>query len=309
MIGVFGARGFVGTGVCEELEVAGDHFVRLGRVSLPALAVAEHVWSLVSAHQAEILELNEELLRELLSVDVVINSAGLAAPTETEYEPLWKTNVLLPAVVDVLCREAGVAHVVHVSSAAVQGHLNPLNEAREWVGQSPYAKSKIAAEELLLDGAGVSTSIYRATSVVGPGRKIVESLIGFYGGRLAPVFGDGSARLPLSALPNTAAAIVALVRSRQTGIFLQPWEGATQSTIADALASNDTRLLSLPAPQFLETLTNRIGEFGGPLTPFVRRAELLIFGQGQDATAMSSTGYEPRVDFIDYIAQLAEDLR
>ena len=56
-------------------------------------------------------------------------------------------------------------------------------------------------------------------------------------------------------------------------------------------------------------MTNRVGEIGGPLTPFVRRAELLIFGQGQDAGAMETVGYEQRVDFADYIAELARALR
>ena len=187
--------------------------------------------------------------------------------------------------------------------------MNPLDETQTWVGQSPYAKSKIAAEQLLLHGAAIPTSIYRATSVVGPGREIVEKLIGFYGGKVAPVFGDGSARLPLSALPNAAAAIVALARAKRPGIFLQPWEGATQSSLATALASDSTRLISLPAPTVLESVTNRVGEIGGPLTPFVRRAELLIFGQGQDAGAMETVGYEQRVDFADYIAELARALR
>lgn len=309
MIGVLGSGGFVGAGVCEELQRSGTAFARLGRVNLPDLAVADDVWHLLEGRVDDIRDLNEGLFQDLSSVDVVINAAGLAAPTETDYEPLWRTNVLLPVVLDVLCREAGVAHIVHVSSAAVQGHLNPLDETRQWGGKSPYAKSKIAAERALLDGALVPSSIYRATSVVGPGRKIVESLIRFYGGRIAPVFGDGSARLPLSALPNTASAIVALAEAKQGGIYLQPWEGATQSLIADALATDETRLLSIPAPRVLELLANRAGDLAGPLTPFVRRAELLIFGQDQSAAAMESVGYERRVDFREYVAELAAQLR
>ncbi len=305
-IGVLGSRGFVGSEVCRLLSESGIEHVALDRLWLPEIVSSTDLTQVLESHESSLIGENQELLAELSKVDGVVNAAGLAAPTETNWEPLWRTNILLPAVFDMLCDHAEVSHIVHVSSAAVQSHLNPLNEQERWVGHSLYAQSKIEAEQYLLHRSKVPTAIYRATSVVGPNRKIIDSLVRLYGGRIAPVFGDGLAPLPLSALPNTAAAIVALSMARADGVFLQPPEGATQASVAAALSGSQTKLIKIPAPKPLGALVSRLGSKAGPLSPYLRRVELLVFGQAQEANRLEEQGYAPVVDIGEYLRSLTQ---
>ena len=229
----------------------------------------------------------------------------MAAPTEPNFHTLWRANTLLPAVVDLLANEVGVRRIVHVSSAAVQADVGTLNESDSHSAITPYARSKADAECFLLKDALVPTVIFRATSVVGPDRAVVNSLKRFYRGRVAPVFGDGAAPIPLSALPNTAAAIAHLVASDiAPGIALQPWEGVTQRSLAEALRSPDTRLLRIAIPPGSRKVRSFADKLPAPLLAQIRRLDLLVFGQEQEANYLADLDFVPPIKTVEYLANL-----
>ena len=304
-IGILGSRGFVGSGVVLAIANSGAQALDLPRLQIPdGVRATDDLATVVGEIADVVVDQNVELLSALSGVECVVNAAGLASPTEPDYELLWQTNTLLPAVLDHLCAHAGVERVVHVSSAAVQSDMSPLTEKAEWRAHSPYAESKKLAETYLLEQAQTPTVIYRATSVIGPNRAIVERLLRLYRGRIAPIFGDGLAPLPLSALPNTCAALAALAQNDRVGIVLQPWEGVTQQALADSLAGDRTRLVRLPITGLYSTVRKVTDRLPGPVVAQLRRVDLLVFGQAQEATALVSDGYKPVVNTVDYLAEL-----
>lgn len=305
-LGVLGARGFVGKSVLAAAAANGHQPVVLPRIKLPAIhSVTSDSLPQLDDHVAALHTANPELLEALQSVDVVINAAGLALPISNDTDALWNTNTLLPAVLDHLCHASGVRRVVHVSSSSVQGDQSPLTEQATWNPLSEYARSKASAEQYLLCHALTETVIYRATSVMGPGRAIVDRLVSFYGHRLVPVFGDGSASLPLSALPNTGAAIVALALSETAQkIAMQPCEGVTQRALAEALCRPGARIVRIPVPRLFQWARNQANALPGPVVALLRRADLIVFGQAQEAGVLDAIGYVANTPTVDYLAGL-----
>ncbi|HUG14637.1 MAG TPA: NAD(P)-dependent oxidoreductase, partial [Thermomicrobiales bacterium] len=193
-----------------------------------------------------------DCVKTLRGHDRAINSAGAAAPASSDFEALYAANVVWPAVLSRACADAGVRRLVHVSSAAVQGRRDPLDESADCRPLSPYAQSKADGESALArmaaSGLGApETVLYRPTSVQGAGRGITEAL-----GRLArlpriPVNGDGSQQLPLALEDNVAAAalFLAQVSSAPPPVALHPWEGLTTADLV-AIFAPGARILHLP---------------------------------------------------------------
>lgn len=304
-VGIFGSNGFVGSAVAESLRISQHDVSVLPRILLPTGIRPETMVSDLARDEEEVLRLNVGLLNALEGVDRIVNAAGLAAPADPDVEAQWRTNTLLPAVVDVLASAAGVQRLIHVSSAAVQADARSLDESDQRTALTAYARSKADAERYLEREARVPTIIYRATSVIGPGRAVVNSLKRFYRGRVAPVFGDGTAPMPLSALPNTAAAISHLAMANsEPGVALQPWEGVTQKALATALRAAHTRLVRVPVPPGSRKVRSLADSFPAPVLAQVRRLDLLVFGQEQNSKYLSQIDFQPPVNTVQYLAEL-----
>ena len=110
----------------------------------------------VAGHRADF-----QRLVDSLRGDVAINAAGLAAPASGDAAGLRGANAVWPAVMSLACREAAVPRLVHLSSAAVQGRREPLDESTEHEPFSRYTRSKAEGEDALLrlgEAGGVSAS-------------------------------------------------------------------------------------------------------------------------------------------------------
>lgn len=307
-VGILGAGGFVGKGVAAAFQRAGHPVLSLPRLVLPAKLNPSTPDLGSPRFRDELLPANLHLIEQLASVDVAINAAGMADPASADVATLWAMNKALPAAFDVLASEAGLRRVVHISSAAVQGG-NALNEKPEWSPVTAYGRSKAEAEQYLLKNAETPTIIYRATSVMGPGRPIVDKLINFYAGRLAPVFGDGSAPLPLSALPNTGDAVATLALAVDAPLIaLQPFEGVTQLGLAEALAQPHTRVQRILLPPGVSRICAGSSKLPSSLMASLRRADLLIFGQSQAATALADCGFTALTPALGYLRSLRSPL-
>lgn len=262
-----------------------------------------------------------QLCQSFHGVDVVINAAGLATPGDGESPELTGANALLPAVVVLAARAAGVRRVIHLSSASVQGHRLVIDESPERAPFSPYSRSKALGEEALevlaanssdLTNAvpnlvasvvprvdtNVETNVVtiRATSVQGLSRPTTRSLIKIAGSPLSSVAAPGTAPTPVSSI-DALAWFVAETAQHLTAVpslVLQPWEGL--SVTAVLAAAGGRKPIKLPAGLcrlILSTgyaCSKMIGErLHGPL----RRVELMWFGQAQTPGWAEEVGLIP----------------
>ncbi|WP_269045337.1 NAD-dependent epimerase/dehydratase family protein [Paenarthrobacter sp. Z7-10] len=280
---VVGASGFVGSAVAAELAGRG----------IPARGVrAPHIASSAADPAAIVREASCSPLRQLLAADfagaeVVINAAGLAAPGHTGSPELTGANALLPVLVAIAAKDAGVSRVIHLSSAAVQGHRPVLDESAERTPFSAYSRSKALAEEALaaLPESGLELVVLRATSVQGPERPTTVALRRLAASALASVAAPGTAPTPVSSIHALAwfVAEVGLHAGRVPAVVLQPWEGLSVTAVLAAAGGRQPRTLPAGVCRLLVRtgyLVSRL--LGERLHGTVRRVELMWFGQAQD---------------------------
>lgn len=298
-LAVVGASGFVGQAVREAAASAGYAVkpVRL-RVQDPhGAAGTSHPgdWHrrFSSAYQT--------LLHAFEDVDAVVNSAGVADPQAATSPSLRAANVVLPALIARAVHVTGVGRFLHVSSAAVQGRRDPLDEQAAWQPFSPYSQSKADAEKLLLSGEWAPPDqaqppnivLYRATSIHGPDRPLTRTLAHVANGPLVPVCRRGDVPLPVALRHNLGAGVVHAVATQNlNGIALQPAEGITAAQLWRVFNPN-VRLLNLPVT--LGRLGLSAMRSFGTLHPkadaMARRLELLLLGQSVHAEKLPASGF------------------
>lgn len=304
-VAVVGHRGLIGSAIAEHLQSLGISVVAVERALIP-----EHdeglVDSLDHANLAEgaqrlvdDLEPNEfsELSKAITRCTVVVNAAGAAQPDAGSIETLLKPNVILPLILQRACAESRVTkHLVHLSSAAVQGASSVLDETSRVDPVSPYSESKAFAEQALLTSSYVDqvlTTIYRPTSVQGAGRKTSAALRRATRNRLMPQLGHGEKPLPLTSVSAVARAVAVLAQSDTGGIVLHPWEGVTQKLLLEAARPQSRRLVIASFfEKPLQRLLNLGVSAGGSFAGRFRRVELLMFGQQVSASRLHELGYK-----------------
>lgn len=156
---VFGAGGFVGGWICEELAQRNDVvLVPCVRKWASAVRLARRG---IELHQAD-LEETAQLPATVAEADVVINASMPAPSREPE---------LVPALF-LACANAGVKRFIQFSSAAVYG--NRTGEVDESMPATPiddYSRGKAGMEEALLRASatsGMPVFILRPSIIYGP---------------------------------------------------------------------------------------------------------------------------------------------
>lgn len=305
---VVGASGFVGSAVVAELRGRGLDVVevtapRLESTSTTAVDVVAEAGSAGSATGT---------LRSAFSgVDVVVNAAGLATPGGGESPALTGANALLPAVIALAARDAGVRRLVHLSSASVQGQLRTIDSSSRREPFSAYSRSKALGEEALelLDAGPMGITTVRATSVQGPSRPTTLSLVKIARSPLASVAAPGNAPTPVSSI-NALAWFVAEV-GRHVGevpaVVLQPWEGLSVREVLAAAGGRSP--ITLPTWLCRTVLAAGYAVSGGLLGERLhgplRRVELMWFGQAQVPGWAEDVGLVP----APAVAQVLERAR
>ena len=312
---VLGATGFVGSATAARLQADGQTVVP---VSAPRLASGAHTVHHLLEQAGRLEAVLDYLAESFAGAAVVVNAAGLASPDQAHEQSLVGANALLPVLVALAARRTSVRRVVHVSSAAVQGDVEVLDESPTVHPFSPYSFSKALGESALLklrrdwgaeEGAPVIT-VLRATSVQGPGRRTTARLARFASSPLSSVAGDGSAPTPVTSVHALAELVSRAGRHRGElpPVVLQPWEGATTaSVLRDAGRREPRRLPALLCRLAVDTGFGISGLAVNRWHGAVRRLEVTWFGQRQARGWAEEHGElpEPRISEVLRLAHLA----
>lgn len=284
---VYGASGFVGTGIVSYLRERG---LDVREIAAPRLAFGTEVCDGSAIQEAaEDDPIVGQLVDQMIDADVVVNAAGMASPDGDVTRELWGANAYLPAVLAHASRRAGATRFIHLSSAAVQGRTRHLDETPRYAPFSPYSRSKAVGEIALLSLAAsdprTGVVIVRATSVQGQGRATTQKLRRLASSPFASVAAPGTQPSVVSSLHGLAAAVetIGTEQGPVPGIVLQPWEGMSVTDVL--LLAGGRKPLRLP--RWICALILAGGYVGGRAVPQIsgiaRRLEMMWFGQSQDS--------------------------
>jgi nucleoside-diphosphate-sugar epimerase len=190
-VAVLGATGCVGRHVCAAFTRNGDHVLAVAR------GYADHV----SAYDFRSVDLGAEppeRIAGLLAderVDVVVNATG--GWGTTEHEMLYAHVQLVERLVEgvaLVRRRPRLVHVgtIHEYGPVAEGTL--IDENIEPTPETPYAKTKLAGSEAVLQAARagrVDGVVLRAVNMCGP-HPPGPSFLGFLCNRLREATADGS---------------------------------------------------------------------------------------------------------------------
>lgn len=242
------------------------------------------------------------LLEIFTGASCVVNAAGRADPDSHDVEGLRAANVGAALAVAAAAYRAGVARLVHVSSAAVQGERDPLDDTEAQAPFSPYSRSKAEAETRLLGGnvdTPRSTVVYRPTSVQGVGRRTTLSLIRWMSKPIFPVI-DAQRPLPLALVESVGDAAVHLATATEAPVIaVHPWEGVTIASALTTLGSGPRQIRIPIGREGLERLLRRVTRTRS--AGAVRRLSLLMLGQGVNGRSLPESGWIPSVGPGDYV--------
>lgn len=291
-VGVLGASGFVGAGVVNALEERG---VVVKRVRVPRLSSSARNPDHLRADVQSVLLVPEivALRRVLEGCSAVVNAAGLATATAGGRDALVGADALLPGVVAKTIPSR--ARLVHVSSAAVQGRREVLDESSETEPFSPYSAAKAWGETLVRERAG-ETVCFRPTSVHGRDRPATRTLVRALQSPVASVAGRGDRPTPQVLVANVADAIayVATTGEEPPPVVLQPWEGLTTAGLVRLLGGREPRHVPETLARALVESAHRVGSSWGGAAGYARRLEMMWFGQRQEPGWLDSRWSPPR---------------
>ena len=159
---VTGAAGYVGSHVCHELLVQGFDVIAIDDLST---GKREFLDARVRFFQGKVQD--EKFLREVLSQlknpsrSGVIHCAGLKFAGESVKYPLeyYENNSVAVQVLIKATAEFSINALVFSSSCSVYGSLKdlkPVSETSELTPVSPYGRSKLFAEKIIIDAMSSS---------------------------------------------------------------------------------------------------------------------------------------------------------
>ena len=290
VVALLGSTGFIGTALATHLATKQ---VRVCQVKAPRLDWPRDTPVQPDGSVADLApDVVDALARSFDGVDVVINAAGVAQATAQVSPALYGANGLLPLVIARACALARVRRFIHLSSAAVQAE-GVLDETDRCVAHTPYARSRVLGERLLLGFDGVETVVFRPTSVHGPRREMTRSLVRFASSPVSLVAGDGSAPTPQVLVAEVAACVAHVASAIETvpPIVLQPHNGMTTGSLLRILGNREPRHLTSPVARVLHRGVLAAGKHSARAAAYANRMDVLLFGRRQVPGWLAENGW------------------
>lgn len=186
---VTGGTGLIGSALVARLAARGDQVVALARSETAAQALQGR-----GAHPVRGDALDEErLARGMEGCELAFNVAGVNSLCVDDARPMQTVNAQAPVIAVRAAKRAGVARLVHTSSAATIGEPpgtlgNEQTRHRGWY-LSTYERTKTEGERAAFAAArelGQDLVCVNPSSVQGPGRTggTGKFLLAFLDGRL-----------------------------------------------------------------------------------------------------------------------------
>lgn len=247
---VTGAAGYVGRAVVGELLGAGHEVGALVRRA-PTADLGE-----VELHHGDLLD-EDAVAAAVRGADAVVHLAGLTRVRESVEHPgrFYRVNVggtatVVEALMSTAAATGAVPRFVLASTGAVYGtpKKQPIGEDAMPHPQSPYAATKLAAEQLLDAAAktgGIAAAtvrIFNAAGSVGghadaDDTRIIPRALAAAAGHIPhlEVYGDGSAVRDYVHVADIATAIVTVLTRSREGRHEVFNVGATPASVADII--------------------------------------------------------------------------
>lgn len=198
-VAVTGGRGFLGRHIVAELKSSGHEVISLVRTLSNDPSVSEVLGDLVNWN---------ETLRFPGKADALIHAAALYAEGDDALSRLMEVNVEGTRRMLEAAAGANVRRFVHVSTmgtCAPSPRGKPANEKDRPISLSPYARSKLEAEKLVLTETRFEVVIMNPAALVGAG----DHRPSVTGSRIQDVLAGRYPRLPkgpVNHVPVRAAA-------------------------------------------------------------------------------------------------------
>lgn len=302
-VAVFGSSGFVGSAVMRALGER--EVIAVGLPTIRVTASPRELEGLRETFQPEI----KAMAAALNGFSSVINCAGVSDASAINQAALTGANSVVPGVIGAAAVEAGVQRFVHVSSAAVQGRVNILDDSEEVTPFSPYSRSKIDGELAARTWGPSCTVVYRPPGVHGACRKTTRSIARLARSPLSSVAAPGTANSPQALIENVADLIsfLASTSEQPPAVVTHPSEGLSTRTLMLALGGKEPVIIPRLLATTLVALANR-GGHSPRLAATARRLEVLWLGQDQSSSWAIESGWRPKAD-IDHWFRLGAELR
>lgn len=243
---ITGITGFVGGHLTEALRAEGGHsLIGVARHATWGSGLT-HLTGAADLHKVELLDhaALEQVIR-VANPEWVFHLAGYASPRKSvdEREQCWSDNVEgTRALYESIARCGLRPRILFVSTGLVygdSGHTQPITEAAALNPATPYAESKIAAEELASQYArkfGLPIVRVRLFNQIGPRQstdyfsaRFAQQIAAAEAGKQLPVIqtGDLSAHRDLTDIRDMVRAFRLLIEKGTPGEVYNAGRGQT----------------------------------------------------------------------------------
>jgi len=322
---ITGGTGFLGRHLVWRLASMGNELVFTGRNRHEA----EHIISAtVNASAVRFVRIEHgdssaaaELAACSTDAQAIIHCAGLASPWGA-HEAYHHANVASTEEVLAACRINRISRLVHISSPSVyftySDHIGIHEDTPLPPGVNEYARSKLRAEQMVLEATFPHSVILRPRAIFGPwDNALLPRLLRLLRYGRIPLLRGGRALLDMSYVDNVVDAVLLSLEhpaGRLPNVFnISNGEPiAATDLFARLAASFDIPIEPVHRPYVLADLFARVIEAGASLVPGweppLTRYSLgaIAFSQTLDLQrARSVLGYHPRISLLEGIERTA----
>lgn len=311
---VTGATGFIGSHLVDRLLADGEEVTAFVRPTTDSTGLARKGVRVVTGDVRDAREVE----RAIKGAEIVYHLARAKAHGARPMSEVRAVNIDGTFNVARAASRNGISRIVHASSVAVYGSrtgAKPITEDATLHPDTPYARSKLAGEEMLRH-ATVPVVIARITAVMGRGARSWLSMFRSIGAHKLRLVGAGVNRhhpadvsdivdglVLCGTTPDAASRVYNLAGPESVRI------GDIVKTIAAELHANGEVPSPVPAaPIEVYLWVNRLADrIAGLRLPRVDSVLFLTSDRVLDLTrAADDLGYKPKVAVREMVARTAE---